>query len=391
MGFNRYSNDEINNISDAIDSGLKNKWNKILENKFAQKFNTKYAIGVNSGTSAIHVALLALGIKDGDEVITTPLTFAAPAIAAAICGAKPVFADIDKDTFNITAETIKKCITKKTKAIIAVSIYGLPVDIDSINELAKIHNIKVIEDNAECFLGIQPDDKICGSQSDIACFSFQRSKHITSETGGIIITNSDTLAEKCRKFSILGYSSLQAESGKSLVTREQLSDPNFVRHEFIAPNYRLAEFCAAAMVAQLSKAENFINERIYYAEKIIKEISDCSWLVAQKQPNGFKNTYWTLAIYFDQENASFSRNDFIEQYKLNGGLGLYAAWLPNYLEPAIEDYLLENFGVSRQDQLCPVAEKIQKNLLQFKTNFEEDEFNIEINALRKTIQHFSEK
>ncbi|RKY90461.1 DegT/DnrJ/EryC1/StrS family aminotransferase, partial [candidate division KSB1 bacterium] len=149
----RVGREELQYIEEVINSGLSGAMNSRFEEAFAAKFGVKYAIGVNSGTSALHCALSAVGVEEGDEVIVPPLTFAAPALAVLHQRAIPVFADVDPETFTIDPEDIKKKITERTKAIIPVALYGLPADMDPIMELAEKNGIKVIEDNAECFLG----------------------------------------------------------------------------------------------------------------------------------------------------------------------------------------------------------------------------------------------
>ena len=149
----RVGKEEITYIKEAISSGLSGAMNSRFEEAFAKKFGVNFATGVNSGTSALHAALFAVGVKPGDEVIVTPLTFAAPALAVLQQGALPVFADVNPETFTIDPKEIKKKIRKKTKAIIPVALYGLPADMDPIMELAKENNLKVIEDNAQCFWG----------------------------------------------------------------------------------------------------------------------------------------------------------------------------------------------------------------------------------------------
>ncbi|MBI87017.1 MAG: histidine kinase [Candidatus Marinimicrobia bacterium] len=385
--FWRYDDEEKKNILDSIESGFKNKWNVVLEEKFSSLINTKYAIGVNSGTSALHASLFACGVKAGDEVITTPLTFAAPAIASHLLGATTVFADIDPKTFNIDINQIKKRITDRTKAIIPVSLYGLPTNIDEIMLLASSKNIKVIEDNAECLLGSYPCGNIAGSKADISIFSFQRSKHITSETGGIIVSNDSALAERARKFSILGYQTLGPESIGKSVTKDQIQNPKFIRHDFVAPNYRLAELCAAAMVAQVEKAEILVTKRIQIANLYKERIKSCDWIVAQYIPKGFKHSYWTYTVKIDINKSPVSWKKFREIYVDEGGSPFYAAWLPVYLEPAFYKKKEGETGRIYESGLCPIVEELQPQLIQLKTNFANlDLANRQAEILEKTIR-----
>ena len=156
-----------------------------------------------NGTSTLHMALEAAGVGPGDEVICPPLTMSSTSIAVLQANAVPVFADVDRDTFLITAETIKEVMTDKTKAIITVSLYGLAPQMREIMQLAEQHHLIVIEDNAECY-GAYQDDKLVGTYGHMASYSFQSSKHLTAGEGGIVITDDDELADKLRRYSGLG-------------------------------------------------------------------------------------------------------------------------------------------------------------------------------------------
>jgi len=184
-----------------------------LEKEFAKKFGAKHAVAMVNGTATLHMALEAAGVKAGDEVICPPLTMSSTAIAVLHANAVPVFADVDRNSFLITAENIKKVITKKTKAIITVALYGLAPQMREINELAKQNELVVIEDNAECF-GAYQDGQLVGSFGHMASYSFQSSKHLTAGEGGIIITNSDDYADKLRRYSGLGYAGISGNKGR---------------------------------------------------------------------------------------------------------------------------------------------------------------------------------
>jgi perosamine synthetase len=164
---------ELQYITEAIEKGLHGEFNKRLEQEFAKKLGVQFAIGVNSGNSALHCALFACGVGAGDEVIVPPLPFASPTFAALSLGAIPIFADVDGQTFNIDPKEIEKKITSKTKAIVPVSLYGLPSDIKPIMEIAKKHHLKVVEDNAECLMGTY-HGHIAGTLADMSIFSCER-------------------------------------------------------------------------------------------------------------------------------------------------------------------------------------------------------------------------
>jgi len=377
----RVGKEELKYIKEVIDSGLSGGMNSRLEEAFAKKFGVNFAIGVNSGTSALHSALFAADVKPGDEVITTPLTFAAPALAVLQQGAIPVFADIDPDTLNIDPGDVQKKITKRTRAIIPVALYGLPSDLDPIMKLAQEHNLMVIEDNAECFLG-KYKGRIAGTIGHMSIFSFERSKHITTGNGGMIITNDEELAVKARKFSVLGYATLTAKQASYKAAKDTVQHPDFLRHELAGYNYRLPEICAAMALAQLEKLEMFVEKRQKIAEIYNQGVGNCEWLIPQKTPDCCTHTYWTYALKL-QKNEKRSWRDFRQTYLEQGGDRFYAAWMVNYLEP-----VFQNLGYEKG--LCPVAEDLQKRLIQLKTNYRTlGQARKQAAALKRTIGRLS--
>jgi perosamine synthetase len=380
---------EVEYIKEAIDSGLTGKMNQRLEEAFAKKFGVKYAIGVNSGNSALHCCLAAMGIGAGDEVIVPPLTFGSPAFAAMYQGAVPVFADVDPDTFTIDPNDIKKKITPRTRAIITVALYGLSPDMDPIMEIAESHDLSVIEDCAECYLGMYKG-RLAGTIGDMAIFSFERSKHMTTGNGGIIITNSEELAEKARKFSVMGYSTLRAGTSESKPPKEVIQDPNFDRHLLVSPNYRLPEICAAMALSQLERLDEFVRKRIEVAELYGEAVQDCRWLKPQKTPKGFVNSYWTYAMKLEGDDRGISWHVFRKTYLGEGGDPFYAAWKLTYMEPALSRVRFKERNIIYKRGICPVAEYLQPRLIQLKTNYGTIEHAKEqAAALKRTIQELS--
>lgn len=381
----RIGEKEINYIKKAIDSGLTGKMNQELEQKFANKFNMKYAIGVNSGTSALHCSLAAMGINANDEVIVPPLTFASTAFSALYLSGVPVFADIDPNTFNINPQEIEKKITSKTKAIIPVSLYGLSADMDPIMDIAAENDLYVLEDCAQSFLA-KYKGKIAGTIGNMSIFSFERSKHMTSGNGGIILTNDEELAEKARKFSILGYSTLKAGAYETKPSKDLIQDPDFNRHLFVAPNYRLPELCAAMATAQLERLDEFVSKRRKIAKIYTDVISSCDWLFAQETPNNYVNSYFTCAMRID----GLSWKDFRNAFLKNGGDTFYGAWKLTYLEPALLGMQFKDNNIQYHKGLCPVAEKLQPQIIQLKTNYESLEHaNNQANILNETIEQLN--
>ncbi len=377
----RVGKEELRYVSEAVELGLSGKFNTRLEKEFSKKFGVEYAIGVNSGTSALHCCLGAIGIGKGDEVIVPSITFAAPALAALQQGATPVFADVDEETFNINPADIKKKITEKTKAIIPVSLYGLPADMDAIMEIAQENNVKVIEDNAQCVLG-KYKGRLAGTIGNMSIFSFERSKHMTTGNGGMVITSDEGLAEKIRKFSILGYSTLTARGISYKDSKDKIQHPGFKRHLMAGYNYRLPELCAAMALAQLEKIDMLVSKRQEIAKLYGRALSECDWLIPQKTPDGYVHSYWTYVLRFMPEIKRVAWEDFRKRFLEFGGERYYACWSVVYLEP-----LFKKMGF--KPGLCPAAEKIQPQLIQLKTNFESlDYAQKQAAILKKTIESF---
>lgn len=388
----RISELEKKYVLDALDNEFatsKNStYNNKLEQAFAKKFNVKYAIGHCNGTATLHVALLACGVKPGDEVIVPALTMSSTSIPVVLIGAIPVFADSDIDTFEISADSIEKCITNKTKAIITVSLYGLAPDYDKIIAICKKHNLALIEDNAECFLG-EYKGKFVGEFGDFASFSFQASKHLTAGEGGMLITNNEELADKARRFNCLGYAGVSAKKGK--ITRNDIQDPNYSRHISFGYNYRMSELQAACALGQLERADELVHRRIEVATIFDKVIANQKLLKKQYNPEGYKNSYWTYCLVLDTDDPDVDWYRFRDLFQKNGGDGYYAAWKLSYNEPAYQEILQNHRGVwQKYDRnCCPNAEYLQKRMIQLKTNYWDlDEAKRQAEILAKTIIEF---
>jgi perosamine synthetase len=364
---------------------------KNLEEKFAEKFQTRFAISFINGTATMHAALQAAGIGPGDEVIVPPLTMASTSFAVLHAGAIPVFADVDPKCWTIDPMAIEQCISKRTKAIIPVALYGLLPDYDRIMSLAEKYQLFVLEDDAQCFLGYYKG-RIGGSIGHAASFSFQSSKQMTSGEGGMITTNDEELADNIRRFNSLGYSSVKAGAGEGKITKDVIQDPDYYRHGSIGWNYRMPELCAAVALGQLEHLEDLITMRKKVANAYTKAVKGCTWLQPQFVPDGYDHTYWTYVLKLDNGN-NFNWYDFRKKYMDFGGDGIYGAWKLTYLEPAFKE---KRFGPYQtqilKEGLCRNAEELQPKLLQFKTNyFNNKQIEVAANALRHTIEYFDSK
>ena len=363
-----------------------------LEEAFATRFDSKYAIAFVNGTATMHAALEAYGIRPGDEVIVPPLTMSATTFAVLQANATPVFADVDPRTFQISAASIEERINTNTRAIITVALYGLSPDMDPIMEIARKHDLFVIEDNAECFLGSYKG-KMVGTLGDCASFSFQSSKHLTSGEGGMIVTDNLELAEKIRKVQSLGYAGVSATKGK--ISKKDIQDPDYARHVTMGWNYRMPELCAAVALAQLENMDELVGRRVDVAQMFQEAARGFDWFVPQHVGDEYKNSYWTWVARLDRSDISW--HQFRDRFVEMGGDGVYAAWMLTYLEPMFENMNLlgrEKFiTVENQEKykkgLCPTAERIASRLFQFKTNYwDMASAKKQAQILRKTLQSF---
>ena len=390
---NRFTELEKKYVFDVLNNEFSTSKNSIYNNKlekeFSKIFNVNYAIGHVNGTATMHTALVALGVKPGDEVIVPPLTMSSTALSVLQNGSVPVFADVDIDTFNISPDAIEEVITEKTKAIITVALYGLSPDYDRILEICKKYNLFLIEDNAECFLG-KYKGKYVGEFGHFASFSFQASKHITSGEGGMLITNDVELADKARKFSSLGYAGVSAKQGK--ITRNDIQDPKYSRHVSLGFNYRMSELQAAAVLGQLQRSEELVNVRVKVAKLFDDAIAGQILLKKQTEPEGYLNSYWSYSMVLNTDNPEYDWYKFRELFQQNGGDGYYAAWKLSYFEPLFLNIIQKEKGVWQEYKhgLCPNAEYLQPRMLQLKTNYWNlDEAKKQAEILNKTIYEFT--
>ena len=269
-----------------------------LENNIAKYLNIRHAIAVSSGTATLHLALVASGIGRGDEVVIPAFSYIATANVVELVGAKPIFVDIDIDTFNIDNNLIEKAVTSKTKAIIPVHEFGLACDINEICELAKKYDIKVIED-AACALGATENEKYVGTFGNVGSFSFHPRKAITSGEGGVLVTDDDELAGKLR---ILRNHGEKIQKGKI----------EFVKAGY---NYRLTDFQAALVNSQLQRLDYILNYKEKLANIYFDELSQIDKVQLPEVPNNKRHTWQSFHLVLD---SSINRNDFIKTLKKEG-------------------------------------------------------------------------
>lgn len=292
--------EERSRIMEVLDSGMlaHGKVVEEFEEMFASFMGVKYAVAVSSGTAALHTALLACGIGEGDEVITTPFSFSATANAILLAGAKPVFCDIDPITYNIDPSKIEGLITDKTKAILPVHLYGGPCDMYSIGLIADRHSLALIEDCAQAHdAGYNSWGKKVGAIGDAGCFSFYPTKNMTTSEGGMITTNSEDVARAAKAFRNHGISDVKYDS------------------KVLGLNYRMTNIAAAIGIAQLGKLRNFNAVRGIIAGNYDSGLAALKDTIRTPYSN-YKHAYhqYTLTINTDK----ISRDVFAEGLRSRG-------------------------------------------------------------------------
>lgn len=316
-----------------------------FEKKVADYVGAKYAVAVSNGTAALHVACLAAGIGEGDEVITTPITFAASANCVLYCGGTPVFADIDPDTYNISPEELEKKITSRTKAIIPVHYTGQPCDMDAILEIAHKHDLLVIEDGAHA-LGASYKGKKIGSIADMTCFSFHPVKPVTTGEGGMIVTDNEELYRKLvlyRSHGITRDKDMMQQYEEQL---HQSSDPalqeaaDMLRGDVIDPggwyyqqlelgyNYRITDISCALGASQMDKLDRFLERRRQIAKKYDEAFADIPQIKTPWQQEGCQSG-WHLYMIQTMERSRREVFDGLRQ----AGIGVNVHYIPVYRHP----------------------------------------------------------
>lgn len=352
------ADDEITAATEVLKSGKVNYWTgsvcREFEDEFAEAVGCKYGVALTNGTVALELALYALGLEPGDEVIVTPRTFLASASAAIIHGIKPVFADVDCDTGNITAKTIKAVLTPKTKAIIAVHLAGWPCDMDPIMELAKEHGLKVIEDCAQCH-GATYKGRPCGSLGHVAAWSFCQDKIMTTGgEGGMLTTNDPDIWEKAWSFK---------DHGKSYdAVYNKDHEPGFRwLHESFGTNWRMLELQAAIGRVQLKKLQDWISARRENASVLIERFSNIPALRVPTPTLDFGHAYYKFYAYAVPEMlmSGWSRDRIMTELTAIGVPCTVGSCSEIYLEKAFE-----NTGLQPSERL-PIAKELGETSLMF--------------------------
>lgn len=333
---------------------------KKFEEEFAKYIGVKQAITTTNGTSALHLALASIGIKNGDEVIIPTLTMAATAFAVLYTGARPVLVDSEKETGNMDPYLIEAKITKKTKAIIVVHLYGQPVDMNSINKIAKKYKLYVVEDAAEA-LGAQYLGKKVGSLGDLGCFSFYANKMVTTGEGGMVVTNNVKLAERARVLKDMSYSKKR----------------RFL-HTEVGFNYRFSNLQAALGLAQLEIIDKAITQKIKIAQSYNLMLKDLKSITLPVQKNGIKNVYWMYTLIAKTLSLKVK---LMKKLDLKG-IQTREVFIPMHKQPA-----LLKLGLFK-DEKYPVADYLSRRGLYIPSG--PDLSNAEIDQIVNVIKGVNE-
>lgn len=345
---------------------------KDFEENFKQEIGCKNAVAVANGTAALHLSMLGMGIKSGDEVITTPLTFAATANSVLYCGGKPVFADIDPKTMNISPSEIIKKITKKTKAIAPVHYAGLPCDLKEIYEMAEKHGLRVIEDAAHA-LGAKYQGNAIGSKSEVATFSFHPVKHITTGEGGIVATSDDELAERIRALRTHGMARDPSHAAEK---------PWFYEMKWLGFNYRITDIQCALGSSQLKRLESFVKRRNEIASAYNKAFSEMPELILQKTPADVVHAWHIYVVRLAQEKLSAGRDEVFRALRAEN-IGVNVHYIPVYWHPYYRE-------LGYKKGICLEAEKafeamITLPLFPKMSNADAQEV---VNIVKKVLKHY---
>lgn len=384
----RFGEAELNNLREALDQNTLFYWfgkmTKQFREKFADMYGSKYCVTASSGTAAIHVALGAVGVGPGDEVITSPITDMGSVIGILYQNAIPVFADLDPHSYNMDPASIEAKITPRTKAIIVVHLAGNAAQIDEIVRIAKKHNVYVIEDCAQSYC-CKYKGKYAGTFGDIGCFSLNDFKHISAGDGGMVITDNEELYYKAMMFADKNFNRL----GKDVVKNVP----------YLAPNYRMNELTAAVALAQLDRVEDICARRHAFGDKLTAAIKDLPGIYAHKVLEDCDCSYWFYMLRVNEEELGTTRTEFVKALQAEG-LPASEGYIPSCVYqydmfrnktvyPGDTTYPLDG-DIEYKDGDCPVAESILKTCLKLAVSefYTEQDLEETIRAIQKVSAYY---
>jgi UDP-4-amino-4,6-dideoxy-N-acetyl-beta-L-altrosamine transaminase len=350
--------DDVKEVSKTLTSDFITCGPKVdeLEHKLQDYTGAKHAVICCNCTSALHLACMAAGVGPGDEVITTPITFMASANCALYCGATPVFADIDIDTYNIDPESIRKKITDKTKAIVAVDYTGQCCKFDEIREICDEHKLILIEDAAHSIGSVYNGKKVSGrvgSYADLTCFSFHPVKTITCGEGGAVLTNNDEMAKKVRMLRSHG---MERNHGLFLdEVDENLEGIWYYEQQMLGFNYRMTDFQAALLCSQMNRLDSFIARRKEIVARYDEAFKDLDGLIVQKVIPESDTSRHLYVIRLDLNKLTCTRKQFFEAMSAEN-VQCQVHYVPVYWMP-----VYKRMGHKKGE--CPVAEEVYSGIM----------------------------
>ena len=392
----RFGDTELKYLKEALNQNTLFYWFgdkvKQLTAKFADMYGMKHCVATSSGTAAIHVALGACGITAGDEVITSPITDMGTVIGILFQNAVPVFADLDPHSYCLDPKSVEAKITDRTKAILVVHLTGGPADMDAIMDIARRHNLRVIEDCAQSYL-TEYKGRLCGTIGDIGCFSLNDFKQITAGDGGLLLMNDEELYQTAFRFADKNYQRLPTKTASRDVT-------------FLAPNYRMNELTGAVGLAQLDRLEAICRRRTEIGDRLTAALSKLPGIYPPKVEPDSKSTYWFYMFRINEQEAGVSRDVFSDALTAEG-----IDNLRGYIPTCIYEYdMFTNrtaylgthcpfdcpYGAGSYSYgkgLCPTAEEILQTAIRFNFNefYTDQDVDDMIAAVEKISRYFQEK
>lgn len=349
----RIGEEEIAAVTEVLRSGKLNSTigtrTREFEQAFGEMYGIEHVVASSSGTSALHLAVAAVNPNPGEEIITTGLSDAGTVLPILAQNAIPVFADVDPRTGMLDPESVRSKITKRTRAIIAVHLFGQPAPVEELRELADEHDLILIEDCAQAYLTRTPSGKLAGTVGHLGCFSLQQSKHITAGDGGLTITNDADLGRRARLFADKGWP----------------RDTNERTHLFFSLNYRLTELQAAIGLVQLTKLEQVVADRQRLANQLVEVVNELPGLEPAQHPEG--TVWWLFPIFVDPELAGGDAFAYGKHMQAEG-LGCNPGYIghPLYLNPVLNKartygksgYPIVEAAPNYARGLCPETERL---------------------------------
>jgi len=370
--------DDVQAVVDTLQSDFLTCGPKIieLEKKICDYTGAKYAVAVSSGTAALHCACIAAGLCPGDEVITTPLTFAASANCALFCGATPIFADVNPNTYNIDPQSIREKITKKTKAIVAVDFTGQAVEIDEIRKICREFNLIFIEDAAHS-IGTRYNDKMVGNLADMTTFSFHPVKTITGGEGGAITTNDEVLYNKL----VLAHTHGITHDINQMIEKNP-EGPWCYEEISLGYNYRITDIQAALLISQMNKLDSFITRRKDIVRQYNDAFRDMPEIIVQEEISESDTCRHLYIIRLNFDMLSCSRREFFDAMSAEN-IQCQIHYIPVYWFPYYSD-------LGYKKGICPIAEEIYKGIMSIPLFPKMSDKDIEdvIHAVRKIVENY---